>query len=120
MSTYFNPDKPSAVDNGRYADFGWIIRQFAETPKVQLRFYLDAGLMEDLSPRKPVQAGDTSQAGDLSGLVANRYLRDVLRAKGYEVNYFEFNGGHSDPRFQTLANGLLALIGTGNVKANTR
>ena len=120
LDRYVSPDKPSPFDNGRYADFGWIIRQFAEQRKLPLRFYLDAGLMEDLAPRKPIQAGDTSQAGDLSGLVANRYLRDVLRAKGYEVNYYEFNGGHSDPRFQTLANGLLALIGTGGIRANTR
>jgi enterochelin esterase-like enzyme len=120
LDRYVNPDKPSAFDDGRYADFGWLIKQFVETPRLPIRFYLDAGLMEDLAPRKPVQAGDTSQAGDLSGLVANRYFRDVLRAKGYEVNYYEFNGGHSDPRFQTLANGLLALMGTGSVKANTR
>jgi len=107
-------------DDGRYADFGWIIRQFAKRRKQPLRFYLDAGLMEDLAPRKPVQAGDTSQAGELSGLVANRYMRDVLRAKGYEAQYYEFNGGHSDGQYQTLANGLLALAGTGRVKANVK
>jgi hypothetical protein len=33
------------------------------------------------------------------------------------VQYYEFNGAHSDGRYQTLANGLLALIGTGAVKA---
>ena len=120
LDRYINPEKPSMFDNGRYADFGWMIRQFAERPKQPLRFYLDAGLMEDLAPRKPVQAGDTSSAGELSGLVANRYMRDVLIAKGYEVRYYEFNGGHSDGRYQTLANGLLALVGTGRVKANTK
>ena len=46
---------------------------------------LDVGLFEDLAPCKLLQAGDTSQAGDFSGLVANRYFRDVLLAKGYVV-----------------------------------
>ncbi len=120
LDRYLDPDNPSKFDNGRYTDFGWLIRQFAEKSKQPLRFYLDAGLMEDLAPRRPLQAGDTSSAGDLSGLVANRYMRDVLIAKGYEVRYYEFNGGHSDGRYQTLANGLLALVGTGKVKANVK
>ncbi len=115
-----NPGSPSQFDDGRYADFGWLIGQYAERPRQALLFYLDVGLMEDVAPRRPVQAGVTSQAGELSGLVANRYLRDVLRAKGYEVRYYEFNGGHSDGQFQTLANGLLALLGSGSVKANLR
>jgi len=116
LDRYVDPNRRSEFDNGRYADFGWLIKQFVEAPRLPVRFYLDAGLMEDVAARKPMRAGDTSQAGDFSGLVANRYMRDVLRAKGYDVQYFEFNGGHSDPRFQTLANGLLALIGTGKIK----
>jgi hypothetical protein len=92
-----------------------LIKQYATTPKLPLRFYIDAGLFEDVAPRKPIQAGDTSQAGDFSGLVANRYFRDVLLAKGYGITYREYNGGHSYLNIRgTLADGLIALIGTEN------
>jgi hypothetical protein len=40
------------------------------------------------------------------------HLRDVLQAKGYDVYYMEFNGGHNYICWQgTLADGLPALMG---------
>ena len=55
----------------------------AREPKHQVRFWLEAGLLENAM-------GDGT-----SGLLgSNRYLRDVLTAKGYEVAYREFPGGH--------------------------
>jgi len=44
-----------------------------------VKFYLDAGLME-------------KEGGAISQLETNRRLRDVLRRKGYDVVYREFNG----------------------------
>jgi len=45
-------------------------------------------------------------------LETTRHMRDVLRAKGYEVHYQEFAGGHEYLNWRgTLADGLIALIG---------
>jgi len=80
----------------------WIYRQFEAAPKLPIRFYQDVGLMED----QPTPGGGPSMVG------ANRKLRDLLRSKGYEVHYAEFDGGHEYLNWQgTLADGLLALHG---------
>ena len=43
-------------------------------------------------------------------LVANRHLRDVLRAKGYRVHYAEHGGKHDHAAWRdSFAEGLLAL-----------
>jgi enterochelin esterase family protein len=80
-----------------------LARRFATGPKLPLRFYLEAGLMEDRQrPDSP------------SLLTANRHLRDVLEAKGYAVDYKEFNGGHSILNWRgSIADGLQALFGGG-------
>lgn len=80
--------------------FGWLIRQYEASPKLPLRFYLDVGLME-------IGANGTSPMIDV-----NRRMRDILQAKGYDVTYQEFNGGHQYINWQgTLVDGLLALTG---------
>lgn len=79
-------------------EFEWLVRQYALSPKLPIRFYLDVGLLEH------------SQPGDL--LASNRHLRNVLDAKGYELHYTEFNGGHTYLCWRgSLAQGLLALLG---------
>jgi len=80
----------------------WLARQFIATPTSGVRFFLDAGTFE----------GDTTARG--SGILeANRQLRDVLLAKGYEVHYEQFVGGHDFVSWRVmLADGLLALLGT--------
>jgi len=77
-----------------------IARQIATGPKRKLRFYLEAGLMEGRPrPESP------------SLLESNRHLRTVLQAKGYEVTYAEFNGGHDYLCWRgTLADGLRVLM----------
>ncbi|HEX4964510.1 MAG TPA: enterochelin esterase [Thermoanaerobaculia bacterium] len=79
----------------------WLARQLAAGPKLPVRFYLEAGLMEDRQrPDGP------------SLLASNRHLRTVLQAKGYAVEYHEFNGGHSILNWRgSFADGLLALFG---------
>ncbi len=83
-------------------EFEWLTRQFAESEKQPLSFYLDVGLLEDWFESPP------------SILLTNRHMRNVLLAKGYPVHYAEFNGGHESLCWRgTLADGLLALVGRG-------
>ena len=84
-----------------YAEPNWLARQFAQTDRLPLRFYMDAGTNE------------LDMNGNGRGILeANRHLRDVLRAKGYEVTYQEFVGDHEYINWRgTLADGLIALFG---------
>jgi enterochelin esterase family protein len=46
-------------------------------------------------------------------LETSRHMRDVLLAKGYEVHYQQFVGGHDYLSWRgTFADGLIDLIGT--------
>jgi enterochelin esterase-like enzyme len=67
---------------------------------VPLRFYLEVGLFERIS----CDVGSQSQA--------NLHMRDVLVAKGYEVDYRNFPGGHDYFWWrETIADGLISLLG---------
>lgn len=84
------------------AEHEWLARQFVASPTLPLRFYLDVGLYE---------RGSTPDDGP-SQVVVNRHMRDVLRAKEYEVHYAEFQGGHDYICWRgTIVDGLLALVG---------
>jgi enterochelin esterase-like enzyme len=101
-SFHWLPTKGDQAPNaGADSEPNWVARQFIASPKLPLRFYLDAG----------------SEEFDVSGdgrsiLVTSRTLRDVLLAKGYEVHFQEFAGGHDYLSWRgTLADGLIALMG---------
>ena len=80
----------------------WLIEQFATRERLPVRFYLEAGLLED-----------QRDASVTTILRANRHLRDVLHAKGYWVHYAEYCGGHQYINWRgTLSDGLMALVGT--------
>ena len=84
----------------------WVARQFIASPKLALRFYLDAGSDEI----------DFSGNGN-SILLTTRNLRDVLLAKGYEVHFQEFAGNHDYLSWRgTLADGLILLMGNAPTK----
>lgn len=64
----------------------WLTEQLKRSPRLPLRFYIEVG------------AGETHQV--VNGVVfidANRRLRDVLRAKGYTVQYVEVPGAKHEP-----------------------
>lgn len=73
----------------------WLTRQYAVREKLPVRFRLEVGLQEWML------------------LPQNRHLRDVLQARGYEVDYQEFNGGHDYACWRGgLATGLAGLLGS--------
>lgn len=82
---------------------------YLAAPRKPIRFYLDAGLYDNVpSANLPVHA----LVLDETNLMGNRHLRDVLRAKGYDVTYREVGGGHEWVHWRAmLADGLLTLIG---------
>jgi enterochelin esterase family protein len=95
-------DLEELLDRGLAETTGWLANEVIDRPKMPLRFYLDAGLFE------------VDFTGFAIGILeSTRYLRDVLRAKGYDVRYQMFVGGHEYVNWRgTLADGLIALLGT--------
>lgn len=71
------------------------------------RFYLDVGVLEI------DEMGCGSPDAGLNAVQSNRYIRDVLKAKGNNVTYVEYAGGH-DLLWggATLADGLKVLLNT--------
>jgi enterochelin esterase-like enzyme len=90
-----------------FAEPNWLAKEYLRSRKLPLRFYIEAGTDEiDLK-------------GNGTGiLVPSRNMRDVLRAKGYEVHYREFAGGHEYFNWRgTLADAIIALVGIGQAPA---
>ncbi len=80
-------------------EHNWLIKQYEKSPKLPIRFYLDCGLQE------------TFEMNSVNFLVAHRQMRDVLKAKGYELYYQEFQGGHDWANWRkTLPDGLIVLF----------
>jgi len=95
-SFWWAPD--AAPGQAGAAEPEWLARRYAEAPRQPIRFWLEAGRFET----------GRGQAGILE---SNRHLRDVLRARGYDVRHREFSGGHDWYHWRgTLADGLLALF----------
>jgi enterochelin esterase-like enzyme len=101
-SFWWAPDHSAAIADGTLTETGWMAKQFIASPKLPLRFYMDAGSFEF----------DANGTGG-SILETSRHMRDVLLAKGYEVHYQQFVGGHDYLSWRgTFADGLIDLIGT--------
>jgi enterochelin esterase-like enzyme len=91
------PRGSSAFDGAE--DPGWLTRRFRESPRLPIRFYLNAGTFE----------ADPTGIGVLE---TTRAFDAVLRAQGYVVQFEEFAGGHDPLAWRaTLPNGLIALFG---------
>ena len=80
----------------------FLVKEFLARPRLRLRFHLTAGTFE---------FDKNGKGGGI--LEATRHLRDVLLAKGYEVHYQQFVGGHDGLSWRgNLADGLIALFAT--------
>jgi enterochelin esterase-like enzyme len=78
----------------------WLAEQLAVRDRVPLRLYLETGRYTGTA--RPFFPGN---------LAANRHMRNVLRAKGYDVTYSEYSGGHEFVCWRgSFADGLIALI----------
>jgi enterochelin esterase family protein len=89
-------------NEGGTSDPEWLTQQISNSPKANLRFYIEVGAEET---RK-------TPAGPIF-IEANRRLHHVLEAKGYNLRYVEVIGARHDPvhwRFQ-LPDGLMFLEG---------
>jgi enterochelin esterase-like enzyme len=92
-STYFARERPDVFGNALVQSGGFPGMPVVVPPGLAVRWYLDVGLLED------------------NLLTGTRVLRDDLRAKGYDVAYGEFPGGHDFFWWgETLADGLVALL----------
>jgi enterochelin esterase family protein len=86
-------------------DWGWLPRRFERGPTLALRFYQCIGLFEQ---------GSRFFDDAPEQLAIHRRMRDVLRARGYELTYREYAGGHDYASWEPcLAEGLEALLGGG-------
>jgi enterochelin esterase-like enzyme len=74
----------------------WLSTRFEAIDKLPLKFYLDVGVLEHKQ-----------------GMIGtNIKLKDVLMSKGYTAHFEYFNSGHDYLSWgETLANGLISLIG---------
>jgi len=82
--------------------YEWLSAQYGISPKVNVHLFLDVGSLESHGA-----LGGTAP----SLLDANRHLRDVLRKKGYAIDYFEVpNGEHSPESWRVrLPFGIVSL-----------
>jgi len=96
-----NPEAaPTAESQEEMAweQYGVVMQKFANSPQLKIRFYLDVGKFENTFHPSP--------------LIANRHLRDVLIAKGYQIRYQEFAGDHNVINWRgTISDGLIYLLG---------
>jgi enterochelin esterase family protein len=100
-SFWWAPDRAADPNPDATTETGWLAKEFIKSPTKPLRFWMEAGVFE-------VDARGTGGVN----LETSRHMRDVLLAKGYEVHYSQFAGGHEYLNFRgTFADGLIALIG---------
>lgn len=103
-SFWWKPDPFSTAEvaHGEAPEYAWLPRQVATKPAASVRIFMEAGTLEN-------RMSDDNAPTLLS---CHRHMRDVLLAKGYDVTYREYPGGHDYIWWRgLLADGLIALAG---------
>jgi enterochelin esterase family protein len=86
-------------DGNKDVKWEWLASQYEATPKLALRFFIDAGSLEDVAKDGPTL------------LAANRRLVTILRSKGYLTTYEEVGGTHEPVHWRsTFGDGLISLM----------
>jgi enterochelin esterase family protein len=99
-SFWFSPGAMEA-ETPYSVETGALMREVVSAPVKPVRFWMEVGLFE----------GGAALTGT-SQVAQNRHMRDVLLAKGYDVSYHEYSGGHDYCSWRgSLADGLIALAG---------
>jgi enterochelin esterase-like enzyme len=99
-AVWWSPEQ-GIYDRAPSVEGNWMARQFADGPKLPVKFYIEAGAFEFDS---------LGRGGDI--LESSRELRDVLQAKGNEVHYHQFVGGHDALTWPgTIADAIIELLG---------
>jgi len=102
QSGAFRAAEPDAAEPNETA------RMYLAAPRKPIRFYIEAGVYDNV-PHADLPLHEFVL--DETNLQGNRHLRDVLRAKGYEVIYREVGGDHDTVHWRAmLADGLMALL----------
>ncbi len=102
------PNTATSSSSQSVSEPNWLATQFIASPKLPLRFYLEAGTDE-------IDFSGNSNAI----LPATRNLRDVLLAKGYELHFHEFSGGHDYLSWRgTLPDALILLLANSSTNPN--
>ncbi len=79
----------------------WLTEQYKKTKRLPIRFYLDCGLQETAM----------RSFSNFNFIEKHRQMRDVLKSKGYELYYQEFQSGHDWTGWRkTLPDGLIVLF----------
>jgi len=93
--------RPAVSNLDSRTEPNWIAHLALEKPRANVRFFLSAGVFEF--------DGDGTGGGNLE---ETRHLRDILRAKNYDVIYHQPVAGHHQLNWRgELADGLQSLLG---------
>jgi len=83
---------------GKQIKWEWLSSQYKAIPRLPLRFFIEEGLLEDVSREGP------------TGVAANRDFVETLKSKGYPTTYLEVGGSHEPVHWRAaLGEGLVSL-----------
>lgn len=104
--SYANPPASDELMPSEHPEGEPLARELAHTDPLPFSVFLAVGVMDDVT-----YEGKDPFYGHATVLVAARHLRDVLEAKGYDLRYREFGGGHEALAWRgTFGEGLEWLL----------